>query len=143
MQEHAETQIHEPLLQFQERQSSAGSRATRFVLRINVAKMREKHRGSRSLANQLEKLSSRRHFQSFRPDSLRFIPDCSRLQFRVQKISHWTLRPSNQPFLRTHGFSHAWPLSAQETMRPIFPKVTFAFPSFQQITLLESPGAFA
>ena len=107
MQKHAETQIHESLLQFYELPSPAGSHATCFVLCSSRATITKQHCGSRSCADQLEKLSSCRHFNAYPPGPYAF----------------WT---SNQHFPEDARFQSNTVFECLRTMRPIRLELTLA-----------------
>jgi hypothetical protein len=62
MQEHAQAQIHEPLLEILEWQSATQSCAPRIVLLRCGAVIRGQHRCDRCSGGQLEELSPGRHF---------------------------------------------------------------------------------
>jgi len=64
MHEHAETQIHKPLLQIEDRPSATRSCAMRFVLFCCSAVIASQHRSRRGLGRQPEKLSSCRHLRT-------------------------------------------------------------------------------
>ncbi len=64
MYEHAETQIHKPLLQIKDRPSATRSCAMRFVLFRCSAVITSQHRSRRGLGSQPEKLSSCRHLRT-------------------------------------------------------------------------------
>jgi hypothetical protein len=59
--EHAETQIHKPLLQIEERPSATRSYAMHFVPFRRSTVISGQHRSRRRLSGQPEELSSRRH----------------------------------------------------------------------------------
>jgi hypothetical protein len=67
MHKHAETQIHKPLLQIEERPSATRSYPMHFVLFRRSTVIARQHRSRRRLGSQPEELSSRRHLRCSSP----------------------------------------------------------------------------
>ncbi len=105
MQEHAETQIHEPLLQFQELPTAKVIHAACFVLCGSGGMIAKQYRGSGGFADQLEKLSSCCHFQYFTLAVciLEIKPTLHTFSSNMAFVRSRTIRPTSW---RVHLHSH-------------------------------------